>query len=1031
MMALCLLFFRASVVSGECLGDQQSSLLQLKKSLVFTTNLSTKLVHWIEDVDCCLWDGVTCNDGRVTGLDLSDESISNELDGSSSLFRLGYLQKLNLAGNEFNYSQIPYQFEKLKNLSYLNMSNAGFAGQIPIEISRLTGLVTLDLSNTNSFVPLVIESPNLATLVQNLSELMELYLDGVHVSAQGGEWCLALSSSLRKLRVLSMSRCHLSGPLDSSLLTLRFLSIIRLDGNDFSGPVPEFFADFQKLTSLSFKACGLTGKFPEKIFQLPTLRMLDLSSNVLLEGFLPEFPPNGSLENLWLTQTGFSGTLPHSIGNLKMLSTLDLSDCNFNGSIPSTVANLAQLLDELSNVSSYQLRTLTLAKNSLEGSIPASLFSLPSLVTMDLSYNKFSGQVDEFPNISSSPLFYLDLSNNNLEGQIPMSLFDFQGLAYLYLSSNNLSGSFKLNLIQQLINPSELDLSHNELSSIECYQPNSSLLFRSNNSLALKLAYNRLKTFPDCLRSQSNLIELDLSNNQIHGEIPSWIWKLPILTRLNLSGNHLVTMEESFLNSSSLVYLDLSSNQLQGPLPVLASHFSYLDFSGNNFSSTIPANIGSFLAHAFFFSLSKNKLHGSIPASICNGTGLLVLDLSANSLSGSIPQCLMGMCVTLKLLNLGRNHLTGTIFNAFPSLCSLKLLALDGNQLKGELPKSLANCTKLEVLDIGNNHVEDIFPCYLKNISMLRILILRLNKFYGPIGCQEPNATWPMLQIIDISSNNFSGKIPINGFPSWTAMVDAKERDRSEINDLVFYGTTGGPAPYRLPGNRYRDVIKVTLKGLLFDLVKIQTGFTLIDYSCNNFEGPIPEEFGGLKLLYILNLSHNAFTGTIPPSFGKLSQLGSLDLSSNKLTGEIPVQLADGLIFLSVLNLSFNQLVGKIPMVKQFTTFSETSYEGNRGLCGFPLEEKCGVSPPPAFEGTHSNSRNAINWNFFSVELGFIFGFGIVIGPLAFWRRWRIWYFTHIDDICFRIFPQCYLRKEYGRRQVPKNQGRRHYRHIN
>ncbi|KAB1216416.1 LRR receptor-like serine/threonine-protein kinase GSO1 [Morella rubra] len=455
-----------------------------------------------------------------------------------------------------------------------------------------------------------------------------------------------------------------------------------------------------------------------------------------------------------------------------------------------------------------------------------------------------------------------------------MSLFDFQGLAYLSLSSNNLSGSFKLNLIQQLINPSELDLSHNELSSIECYQPNSSLLFRSNNSLALKLSYNRLKIFPDCLRSQSNLIELDLSNNQIHGEIPNWIWKLPILTQLNLSYNHLVTMEESFLNSSSLVYLDLSSNQLQGPLPVLASPFSYLDFSGNNFSSTIPANIGSFLAHAFFFSLSKNKLHGSIPVSICNGTGLLVLDLSENSLSGSIPQCLMGMCATLKLLNLGRNHLTGTIFNAFPSLCSLKLLALDGNQLKGELPKSLANCTKLEVLDIGNNHIEDIFPC------------------------------------------------------------------------------------------------------------------------------------------------------PIPASLGKLSNLESLDLSSNKLTGKIPLQLADGLIFLSTLNLSFNQLVGKIPMVKQFTTFPEKSYEGNRGLCGFPLEEKCEpISPPPAFEGTHSNSRNAVNWNFLSVELGFIFGFGIVIVPLVFWRRWRIWYYTRIDDICFKILPQCYFRKEYGRRRVPKNQG--------
>jgi Leucine-rich repeat (LRR) protein len=61
----------------------------------------------------------------------------------------------------------------------------------------------------------------------------------------------------------------------------------------------------------------------------------------------------------------------------------------------------------------------------------------------------------------------------------------------------------------------------------------------------------------------------------------------------------------------------------------------------------------------------------------------------------------------------------------------------------------------------------------------------------------------------------------------------------------------------------------------------------------------------------------------IPASLGKLSCLESLDLSSNKLTGEIPMQLANGLIFLSVLNLSFNQLVGQIPFIKQFATFQK------------------------------------------------------------------------------------------------------------
>jgi hypothetical protein len=228
----------------------------------------------------------------------------------------------------------------------------------------------------------------------------------------------------------------------------------------------------------------------------------------------------------------------------------------------------------------------------------------------------------------------------------------------------------------------------------------------------------------------------------------------------------------------------------------------------------------------------------------------------------------------------------------------------------------------------------------------------------------------------------------------------------------------------------YHDVITVTMKGLEAKLERILTIFNSLDFSCNNFDGPIPEEVGELKLLYILNLSHNAFTGQIPQSLGNLIHLESLDLSSNKLIGEIPVQLADGLIFLSVLDLSFNQLVGKIPQIKQFGTFLETSYKGNIGLCGFPLKEKCtheelGLSPPTS-EETHSNSRiNAIDWNFLSVELGFVFGFGIIIGPLMFWTRWRMCYYKHVDDIFFKMFPRLYIRIENRPRRVQRNQGQR------
>jgi hypothetical protein len=188
-------------VSGQCIDEQRNLLIELKNSLKFNSNLSTKLVHWDETQtpDCCSWAGVNCSDGgHVIGLNLNNESISGGLNNSSSLFRLQYLQNLSLAYNNFNSSRIPPEFGNLTNLIYLNLSTAGFAEQIPIEISRLTRLVTLDLSANYylSISVLKIEKPNLATLVQNLSELKELYLDGVNISAQGKEWCQALSSSL-------------------------------------------------------------------------------------------------------------------------------------------------------------------------------------------------------------------------------------------------------------------------------------------------------------------------------------------------------------------------------------------------------------------------------------------------------------------------------------------------------------------------------------------------------------------------------------------------------------------------------------------------------------------------------------------------------------------------------------------------------------------------------------------------------------------------------------------------------------------
>ncbi|PRQ44343.1 putative leucine-rich repeat domain, L domain-containing protein [Rosa chinensis] len=206
----------------------------------------------------------------------------------------------------------------------------------------------------------------------------------------------------------------------------------------------------------------------------------------------------------------------------------------------------------------------------------------------------------------------------------------------------------------------------------------------------------------------------------------------------------------------------------------------------------------------------------------------------------------------------------------------------------------------------------------------------------------------------------------------------------------------------------YRDTITTIIKGLQLDLIKILTIFTLIDFSSNNFSGSIPKEIGELKALYALNLSGNAFTGEIPSSFGNMSSIESLDLSQNHLSGQIPPQLST-LTFLSHLNVSYNQLTGRIPTSTQFSTFPNTSFEGNKGLWGPPLTwDTTIVLPPPTFNGSSSNpnSGDEIDWDIISVEIGFTCGFGIAIGLLLFCKRWRNWYYRAMFNILFNTFPQ-------------------------
>ncbi|GKV38458.1 hypothetical protein SLEP1_g46370 [Rubroshorea leprosula] len=807
---------------------------------------------------------VSCDNvtGHVIALNLRCSFLYGTFPSNSTLFFLRNLQSLNLAWNDFRDSKIPSEISEFTRLKHLDISSSGFSGQVPAEIAHLSKLVSLNLSNSD----LILET-TLRNLVHNLSELRELVLPGVNMTSVNPRFFMNLSSSL---------------------------------------------------TTLDLWRSALRGNFPNSIFRFPNLKRFSLGGKGNLTIDLPSSNWSSPLQRLHLGDMDCGRRLRESVGDLKSLQSLSLG-CNWEGSIPASIGNLSQL--------TY----LSLSYNNLSGQIPPSLANLTQLTSLGLSNNQFSG-----PFLASicnlRQLTSLFLYSNNLSGQIPSSLANLTQLTFVNLANNQFSGPIPASIgnLRQL-----------------------TLLYLYSNNLSGQI--------PSSLANLTQLTFLDLSYNLLNGTLPPWIFTLPLLEYLYLNHNQFQGQINQLLQNS-LISLDLSNNRFQGSIPNSIANLvnlSYLDLSSNHFSDLVELDMFSALQnletiflsdnnlslrmnvtanftlpkliHVSFSScnlsefpnfirhsnglqslvLSKNSIHGNIPEWICENDDLEILDLSHNNLIGKIPNCLPR---SLSVLNLQANYFDGNILpSGFPEDCGLLNLNLHGNQMDGLLPRSLVNCRMLEILDVGNNNISDTFPHWLESLPDLQVLVLRSNKFHGSVQSTKESPSFPKLRVLDLSSNDFLGPLPLRYMENFKAMMDS-------------HGDDGSPE---------------YMKGIL-------TVFSSIHLSNNKFEGEIPDVIGKLSSLKGLNLSHNNLTGHIPPSLGNLTNMEWLDLSSNELTGKIPDELVS-LTQLSVLNLSNNHLVGRIPLGNQFNTFGNGSYEGNVGLCGIPLSKSCdGIGTPPS-----------------------------------------------------------------------------------
>ncbi|XVF77185.1 hypothetical protein PTKIN_Ptkin14bG0025400 [Pterospermum kingtungense] len=1112
-----------TTLSSSCSHDESSALIQFKSSFSIKKtndysmyycdrvgiNSYPKTHSWKEGTDCCSWDGVTCDNikGHVIGLDLSCSLLYGSIHSNSTLFHLPHLQKLNLAFNDFNASKMSFKFGEFASLVHLNLSGSNFAGHFPSQVFHLSKLVSLDLSWNNQQT---FDKYSLERLVHSLTEVRQLFLDGINMSSVNPNVFMNLSSSLRSLslndcdlrgkfpkrifhlpnlktldlgynknlslsfpqfnrsihlKLLDLSETSFSKGLPDSIGNLVSLEELDLSWANLMGSIPRSLGNLSSLRSLNLHDCGLQGKFPENIFHMPSLKMLYLGSNVNLS--LPKSNRSNHLELLDLSATSFSKGLPDSIGNLVFLKELYLSSANLPGSIPKSLGNLSSL------------RSLYLDGCGLQGKFPENIFHMPSLKMLYLGSNvnlslpksnrsnhlelldlsvmplskelidsisnlaylehldvsnaisSVGGLLDSIGNLIS--LKYLDASQAHISGAIPKALGNLSKLNYLDLRRNNLSGQIPSSLIKNLSQLEFLDLGINQLEG----------------------------PIPDEVSAFPNLLYLDLYSNLLNGTLPSWLYTIPSLKSIDLSFNQFSGHIKEF-QYHSLEEIILSSNKLQGPIPSSISqllNLTSLDLSSNKLSGIVEFGMFSKLQNLKYLDLSSNSLSiifngtnvdhtlpnlQSLSLSSCNlrefprflrGSKILQsLDLSNNRIYGKIPKWMGDVGKnSLFYLNLSHNFLTDIdrkllwneilildlssnlihgIIPTFAKGCQLRNLNLNENHLERPLTRSIRNCRSLEVLDVGNNKIKGKFPHWLGSLPQLEVLVLRSNRLQGSIHDTWSNHSFSKIQIFDLSINCFTGTLPLRYIKNFKAMVNlAKSEDAEKYLGVID----------RSIGRFYRYSIGLVMKGLEMELEEIFNKLTVIDLSQNMFEGGISEVIGKLNSLKGLNLSHNNLSGCIPTSIGNLSSLEWLDLSSNKLNGTIPETLLD-VKSLSTFNVSENRLEGMIPQGKQFNTFGTNSYQGNKGLCGFPVSKGCNNSElPPSILSKEDGSESNITFGWKVVLIGYGCGvvFGLAMGYVVFQTGKPKWLVALVEDRnCKRRNPSRIGNQRGGRRRI-------------
>uniref|UniRef100_A0A0E0G1C6 non-specific serine/threonine protein kinase n=1 Tax=Oryza nivara TaxID=4536 RepID=A0A0E0G1C6_ORYNI len=241
---------------------------------------------------------------------------------------------------------------------------------------------------------------------------------------------------------------------------------------------------------------------------------------------------------------------------------------------------------------------------------------------------------------------------------------------------------------------------------------------------------------------------------------------------------------------------------------------------------------------------------------------------------------------TVNEVFLASRGLEGIISPSLGNLIGLMRLNLSHNSLSGGLPLELVSSSSIMVFDVSFNYLTGDLSDLPSSTHdrPLQVLNISSNLFTGNF----PSTTWEVMKslvALNASNNSFTGKIPTSFCASAPSFA---------LLDLSYNQFSGGIPP----GLSNCSTLKLLSSGKnnltgaipyeIFDITSLKH----LSFPNNQLEGSID---GIIKLINLvtLDLGGNKFIGSIPHSIGQLKRLEEFHLDNNNMSGELPSTLSD------------------------------------------------------------------------------------------------------------------------------------------